>query len=60
MSIGEEITNAANTSNAEVKERAKEEIDESTRAKKLDNDIKEQDKDERRLYAYRVFALICM
>ena len=60
MSIGEEITFAANSSIAEVKERAQEEIDESNRAKKLDNDIKEQDKDERRLYAYRVFTLICI
>jgi hypothetical protein len=61
MSIGENIVNDANSSDEEVKERANEEPEsEIWRSKKLDNDIKEQDKDERRLYAYRVFALIAI
>ena len=60
MSIGESIRDDANSSSLEVKERAKEEVDEDKRAKKLNNDITEQDKEERRLYAYRVFALICI
>jgi len=61
MSIGENITQDANSSDEEVKERAIEEPNsEIWRSQKLDNDIKEQDKDERRLYAYRVFTLICL
>jgi hypothetical protein len=61
MNIGEIITNVANESSDEVKERAKEEpYSEQWRSQRLDNDIKEQDKDERKSYAYKVFALISM
>lgn len=61
MSIELIIQNEANTSEPEVKERAIEEpTSQIWRSQKLDNDIKEQDKDERKLYAYRVFALICI
>ena len=63
MSLESKISIDANSSSPEVKERAKQDVDNDNqryRSEKLDNDIKEQDKEERRLYAYRVFTLICI
>lgn len=54
MSIAGNITNEADGSDDEVKDRAKEEI----RSAKLDNDIKQQDKNERKIYAELIFTLI--
>ena len=59
-SIRDSIQNDVSTSNEEVRERAEEEVDEDRRAKKLDNDIKEQDKDERKTYAERSFSLVSL
>jgi Flp pilus assembly protein TadB len=55
MSIEQIIQNEANSSDIEVKERA---LNETERGKKIDNDIREQDRLERKTYANRVFYLI--
>jgi len=60
MSIGENIANEVNQSEAEVRERAQEELDEDKRKKRLKNDGIAQDMDERKVYAHRIFILICM
>ena|ERR1700744_4172227 len=61
MSIEQIIQDEANSSEPEIKERAQEEPNsEYWRSQKIDNDIKQQDMDERKLYAHRVFALICL
>jgi len=61
MSIEQIISNDADNASPEVKAKANEEPNsEMWRSKRLDNDIKEQDMFERKLYAYRVFALICI
>jgi hypothetical protein len=58
MSIEQSIQNEANSSSEEVKIRAHEEEDK--RRKQLDNDGLAQDMDERKIYAHRIFVLICM
>jgi hypothetical protein len=60
MSIGESIANDVNASSLEVRNRAQQEVDESERGKRLDNDIKEQDKNERKVYANLIFTLVTM
>ncbi|TDQ11900.1 hypothetical protein [Pedobacter metabolipauper] len=51
MSIQDTIINDANNSSLEVRDRAKEEYEQYVRAKKLQNDVVEQDKNERKDYA---------
>jgi hypothetical protein len=61
MSISENITNAAEGSDNEVKDRANAELNnENIRQHKLANDIAEQDKEERKTYANLSFTLVSM
>jgi hypothetical protein len=59
IAIKEAIRESVKNSDPKVKEKARQEADEDERSKKIDNDIKEQDSFERKVYAYRVFTLIC-
>ncbi len=60
MSIQESITNEVVRPEPEVADRANAEVDEEKRKKQLDNDGLAQDMDERKLYAHRIFVLVCM
>lgn len=60
MSIAENITNAADNSDRESKIRAHKEVNEDERQKKLANDVTEQDKNERKVYANLSFTLVAM
>jgi hypothetical protein len=56
-SLQDNITQEVNSSNDDVKDRAKAEFaDEEKRSIRLNNDIKEQDKEERKFYANLIFT----
>jgi heme/copper-type cytochrome/quinol oxidase subunit 2 len=60
MSIQDTISNDADQSSEAVKNRAKEEeVSEKVRAVRIQNDIEEQDKQERKIYAYTITVIVC-
>lgn len=60
MSISDKIADDADNSDDDVKGRAKEEVavEEEGRSKRIDNDAKEQDKGQRKIYAALIFIIM--